>query len=111
MGISIVFQELNLFPQISVAGNIFVNREICSKSGLLDERSMYRQSKELLDMLGVSIDPATRLMDLSQGEKQIVEIARAFYQQPDIIIMDEPNSALNESETQNLFRVIKRLKD
>jgi ribose transport system ATP-binding protein len=111
MGISIVFQELNLFPQISVAGNIFVNREICSKSGLLDERSMYKQSKELLDMLEVSIDPATRLTDLSQGEKQIVEIARAFYQQPDIIIMDEPNSALNDTETQNLFQVIRRLKE
>jgi ribose transport system ATP-binding protein len=110
-GISIVFQELNLFPQLSVAGNIFVNREISTKSGLLDERSMNKQSKELLDMLEVSIDPVTRLSDLSQGEKQIVEIARAFYQQPDIIIMDEPNSALNDTETQNLFRVIKRLKE
>jgi ribose transport system ATP-binding protein len=62
-------------------------------------------------MLEVSIDPATRLTDLSQGEKQIVEIARAFYQHPDIIIMDEPNSALNDTETQNLFRVIRRLKE
>jgi ribose transport system ATP-binding protein len=110
-GISIVFQELNLFPEISVAGNIFINREICTNSGLLDERSMYEQSKQLLDMLEVPIDPSIRLIDLSQGEKQTVEIARAFYQQPDIIIMDEPNSALNDIETENLFRVIKRLKE
>jgi ABC-type sugar transport system ATPase subunit len=109
-GISIVFQELNLFPQLSVAGNIFINREL-EQAGLLNERQMTREAQKVLDLMRVEIDPLERVSDLAQGQRQLVEIARALYHEPKIIIMDEPNSALTDKETQILFDVIRRLRD
>ena len=109
-GISIVFQELNLFPQISVAGNIFMNREP-TRRGLMDEKQMRQESKAVLEMIGVDIDPSVRVDTLAQGQRQLVEIARALYHQPDIIILDEPNSALTEKETLILFDVIRRMRN
>ncbi len=110
LGITIVFQELNLFPHLTVAGNIFANRERSSRLGLLDERSMVEASREALESMGVDIDPRSRVSRLSIAERQIVEIARTLSQAARIIILDEPNSALSEAESVRLFELIRRLR-
>jgi ABC-type sugar transport system ATPase subunit len=111
LGVSIVFQELSLFPQLTVAGNIFVNREETGALGLMDERHMRSFSRETLSSLGVDINPNARIAELPVGERQLVEIARALSQNAELIIMDEPNSALTDRETQTLFDIIRRLKE
>ena len=111
LGISIVFQELNLFPHLSVAANIFANRELAGAGGLLDERRMVAATRRILDEMGVVLDPRAKVGKLAVGEKQLVEIARALQQESDIVIMDEPNSALNASESERLFDLLRRLRD
>jgi len=109
-GVSIVFQELNLFPQLTAAGNIFINREM-TRTGILQHREMIAETRRVFEMMGVSISPTDLVGKLSVGEKQLVEIARTLQSQADIIIMDEPNSALTERETENLFKIIRRLRE
>jgi ABC-type sugar transport system ATPase subunit len=109
-GIAIVFQELNLFPHLSVAANIFAGRERARTGGFLDEAAMREASREALEALGVAIDPRTRVAELSAGERQLVEIARAVACRPAILILDEPNSALDEGESRRLFEVLRRLR-
>src|SRR4051794_13857080 len=111
LGVSIVFQELNLFPHLSVAGNIFANREATLGPGLLDERQMTTRTKQVLAEMSVPLDPRTKVSKLTVAEKQLVEIARTLEQQSDIIIMDEPNSALSAAETERLFTLLRRLRD
>ena len=111
LGVSIVFQELNLFPHLTVAGNIFANRESTVGSGLLNERQMVAATQKILDEMGVNLDPHTKVGRLSVAEKQLVEIARTLQQESDIIIMDEPNSALSAAETERLFTLLRRLRD
>ncbi|MCI0626431.1 MAG: sugar ABC transporter ATP-binding protein [Acidobacteria bacterium] len=110
-GISIVFQELNLFPHLTVAANIFANRELVSWSGLLDERSMYGATQQVFGTMGIQISPRCKVDKLSVGERQLVEIARTLQQHSDMIIMDEPNSALTEHESERLFEIVRRLRD
>ena len=109
-GISIVFQELNLFPQMEVYRNIFVNREVVGKSGLFDTKYMREVSHQVIEKIGSKIDPDIKVGRLSTAEKQMVEIARALSQKSDIIIMDEPNSALGEKETKLLFNTLNHLR-
>jgi len=109
-GISIVFQELNLFPHLSVTSNIFINREI-SRGGLLRTRDMTTLARRVFEIMRVQIDPNILVSKLSIAEKQLVEIARTLQQQSEIIIMDEPNSALTEHETEKLFEIIRRLRE
>lgn len=111
LGVSIVFQELNLFPHLTVAGNIFANRESTVGPGLLNERQMVAATRKILNEMGVSLDPHARVGRLSVAEKQLVEIARTLQQESDIIIMDEPNSALSAAETERLFTLLRRLRD
>jgi ABC-type sugar transport system ATPase subunit len=111
LGVSIVFQELNLFPHLTVAGNVFANRELTRTTGLLDERQMVTATRQVLAEMGVALDPHTKVARLSVAEKQLVEIARTLQQQSDIIIMDEPNSALSAAETERLFALLRRLRD
>ncbi|HEX9012694.1 MAG TPA: sugar ABC transporter ATP-binding protein [Anaerolineaceae bacterium] len=108
-GVSIVFQELNLFPDLTAAGNIFVNREL-SHSGLLSNTEMNNEARKVFDLMGVGISPMIKVGKLSVGEKQLVEIARTLQQHSEIIIMDEPNSALTEHETEKLFAIIRLLR-
>lgn len=111
LGISIVFQELNLFPHLTVAGNIFANRETTVGPGLLNERQMAAATREVLASMGVALDPHAKVGALTVGEKQLVEIARTLQQQSDIIIMDEPNSALSAAESERLFEILRWLRD
>jgi ABC-type sugar transport system ATPase subunit len=110
-GVSIVSQELALFPHLSIAANIFVNREETVAGGILNKRAMRTASRQVLQEMGVGLDPARKVGTLAVGEKQLVEIARTLQQQSEIVIMDEPNSALNAHESERLFEILRRLRD
>ncbi|GAB3560643.1 sugar ABC transporter ATP-binding protein [Spelaeicoccus albus] len=105
-GVSIIHQELSLAPNMNVRDNIFMGREIRTRSGAVDFKAEHRQSRELLDRLGEDIDPLTPVADLRLGQQQIVEIARALSVNARILIMDEPTSALSAAEVEVLFKVI-----
>jgi ribose transport system ATP-binding protein len=110
-GISIIFQELNLIPELSVAENIFLGREPTSRLGLIDYRTMHRQSRALLDELELDVSPQTPVSRLRVGAQQVVEIAKALSFQSRVIIMDEPTSAITDQEIGVLFRIIRQLKE
>ncbi|MEJ7638786.1 MAG: ATP-binding cassette domain-containing protein, partial [Singulisphaera sp.] len=105
-GIRIIYQELNLVPELSVAANIFLGRETTRGLGLLDERAMEAEARRLFDRLGTPISPRARVGALRIGDQQMVEIAKALAFDAEIVIMDEPTSALSGAEVTRLFRVI-----
>ncbi len=107
-GVGIVFQELSLLPQRSVLANLFVNREPLRR-GLISIRAMEERCADLLDRLGLRFDVHMPVSRLSIGEQQLVELARVLLVEPRLLILDEPNSALNERETQRLFDVLRQL--
>jgi ribose transport system ATP-binding protein len=109
-GISIIHQELNLVEQLSVAANIFLGREIRNRFGLRDERAMIARANELLRELECSIDARSLAGSLRVGDQQLVEIAKALSIRTRILVMDEPTSALTESEVDRLYRVIAKLR-
>ena len=110
--IRIIYQELNLVPHLSVADNIFLGREKTRGGwlGWLDNRSMEHETDRLFDRLGTAVSPRARVADLRIGDQQLVEIARALAFDAEIFIMDEPTSALADSEVARLFRVIADLR-
>jgi ribose transport system ATP-binding protein len=108
-GIGIVYQELSLFPERSVLANLYVNREP-STFGVVSTRAMETESRDLLQRLGLRVDVRAPIGRLSIGERQLVELARVLLEEPQLIILDEPNSALNERETQRLFAVLRQLR-
>lgn len=109
MGISLIHQELNLATNLSVGANVFLGRE--PKKGLFIDRAKIREeSKKFLDMVGLDVEPDTLVEDLTIGKQQMVEIAKALSVNSRVLIMDEPTSSLSQSETENLFTVIKDLR-
>lgn len=111
VGISMIHQELSLINELTVAGNIFLGREL--KKGatpFLDKAEMARQVREQLDRFGLSLDPNLPVRELNSGEKQIVEIIRALMSNSWLIVMDEPTSALSEEDKDRLFAFIQRMK-
>jgi inositol transport system ATP-binding protein len=108
-GITTIYQEFNLVPQLTIAENVFIGREP-RRTGLLNWREMAAQTKALTDRLGISLDPMTLVRDLSVAEQQMVEIARALSTQSRLIIMDEPTSALSDNEVALLFQIMRDLK-
>ncbi|MEG0008089.1 MAG: ribose ABC transporter ATP-binding protein RbsA [Aeromonas sp.] len=110
-GISIIHQELNLLPELSIAANIFLGREPRTRFGNIDHRQLRERASALLVRLGVKHGPDTRLGDLSIGEQQMVEIAKALSFDASVIIMDEPTDALTDTETDQLFAVIRELRE
>ncbi|MCM3729366.1 sugar ABC transporter ATP-binding protein [Neobacillus cucumis] len=110
LGISIIYQELSLSPNMTVAENIYALDEPV-KFGLIDDAEMNRQAELLLNDLDISILPTQLVKDLSISNQQMVEIAKAIAFQPKIVIMDEPTSALSSKETEALFKIIRRLKE
>nr|WP_249316796.1 sugar ABC transporter ATP-binding protein [Bacillus sp. FJAT-50079] len=109
-GISFIYQELNVLPDMTIEENLFLNKEITKKFGFVDKKAMREKSKEVLKSLGVNIDPNTVMSNLSVGEQQMVEICKALMTNAKVIIMDEPTSALTDAETRRLFEVISNLR-
>ncbi|HUI72543.1 MAG TPA: sugar ABC transporter ATP-binding protein [Spirochaetia bacterium] len=110
-GIGIIYQELNLIPHLSVAANIFIGREPLTRFGTLDERKMNRDAVAILERLNLRIDPTITLNRLPISKQQMVEIAKSLSFDSEVLIMDEPTSALTESEIDELFSVIHTLRD
>ncbi|MEQ1768647.1 MAG: sugar ABC transporter ATP-binding protein [Devosia sp.] len=108
-GIGIVYQELSLFPERSVLANLFVNHEP-TRGGLISLSAMEEQARPVLDQLGLNVDLRGPLNRLTIGEQQLVELCRVLLERPRLLILDEPNSALNERETERLFAVLNALR-
>ncbi|MBZ0291172.1 MAG: sugar ABC transporter ATP-binding protein [Anaerolineae bacterium] len=111
LGIGIIYQELNLFPNLNVSENIFVAHERTRGRMIIDHKSQEEFAAKLMERLEQPIDPRTLVADLRIGQQQIVEIAKALSLNARILIMDEPTSALSNTEVEVLFRVIRELKD
>ncbi|HEY3363531.1 MAG TPA: sugar ABC transporter ATP-binding protein [Symbiobacteriaceae bacterium] len=109
LGISIIHQEFNLAPNLSVAENIFLGREP-RRMGFVRFDQLYRRSAEFLDLLGVHLDPRTLVARLSVGQQQMVEIAKALSYQAKLVIMDEPTAALSLQESATLMGIIRSLR-
>ncbi len=107
-GVGIVYQELSLFPQRSVLANLLVNTEP-TRYGLISRREMIRLARPILERVGLRIDLDRSVGAYGIAEQQLIEIARVLLQRPRLLILDEPNSALNERETKRLFSVLREL--
>jgi ABC-type sugar transport system ATPase subunit len=110
LGIAIIYQEFNLMPNLTIAENVFIGREP-SRYGFVRWRELYQQTQALMDQLGISLSPTAVVRNLSVAEQQMVEIAKALSIQARIIVMDEPTSALSDTEVQALFRIMRRLRE
>src|SRR3984957_7907323 len=109
-GISMIHQELSPIPQMTVAENIYLGREPMTPYGLVDMRKMNRMAVELLDRLRIKIKPTAKMCELSIANIQLAEIAKAVSYNSDLLIMDEPTSAITEAEVEGLFNIIRSLK-
>ena len=111
LGVAMIFQEFSLVPTLTVAQNIFLQREPRQAGGLvIDDAETMRRARAILDELGEDIDPATPVERLSVGMCQIVEIAKALSKNARILIMDEPTSSISEAEVERLFNFVRKLK-
>lgn len=109
LGIGMVHQELTLIPALTVAENILINRLPRNRLGIVDWPQAYKQADAALKQLGVRINPRRKARELSVSEQQLTEIARVLSLNCRILLLDEPTSALSETETERLFDVIRRL--
>jgi ABC-type uncharacterized transport system ATPase subunit len=108
LGIGMVHQHFRLVPSFTVAQNVVLGME--PRRGMVyDEDRAQKDVLELSDQYGLAVDPEVRIMDVSVGEQQRVEILRALYRKVDIVILDEPTAVLTDSETQELFAILRRL--
>ncbi len=111
LGIAMIHQEYSLIDELTVAGNIFLGRELhYGATPFLNKAEMARQVRAELDRFGLDLDPARPVRELNSGEKQIVEIIRALMSNSWLIVMDEPTSALSEEDKERLFHFIERMK-
>jgi ribose transport system ATP-binding protein len=112
LGISIIHQELNLMKHLTAAQNIFIGRE--QKQGvkfLVDDGEINRKSEELFKLINLNLDPRVKVSGLTVAQQQMIEIAKALSFNMDVLIMDEPTSALSDNEIEELFKVIRNLRD
>lgn len=108
-GISIIHQEFNLMPHLSVAENIFIGREP-RRGGILSDRELNRTARGLIDRLGLPLDVRTHVGHLTVAQQQMVEIAKALSYEPKLLIMDEPSAALNDAEVHRLHELIREFR-
>ncbi len=107
-GVAFIHQEIALVPELTVAENIFLGRELTA-SGFVSQKRMLKEAQKWVDLVGLRVSPATRVKDLSIAEQQLVEIAKASSLNMKIMIMDEPTSSLSENETEYLYGLIRQL--
>lgn len=110
-GISTVFQELSLLPNLTIAENMFLGREPKRRFGMVDYAMMNQLARRALSELGLDLDPATLVAELSMAERQFVEIAHGIKADANVFILDEPTAALNAADVETLNRQIRRLRD
>ena len=110
LGLSIIMQELNMCGHLSVADNIFIGRAPGS-GPFIDDRKMHEEAQKVLDDLGIKLDTYTQVSRLSIAGQQMVEIAKAISFHSRILVMDEPTATLTEREIDQLFEIIRRLKE
>lgn len=110
IGISIVHQEISLFPHLTVAENIFAGRVPLSRGDLINKNELNKRAKEVIKELKTNIEPDEIVGDLSISQQQMVEIAKALSSNCKVLILDEPTSALTEAEAENLFNILEILK-
>ena len=108
-GIAVIYQELSLVKDLSVAENIFLGREP-RRLGIINWEQLYSRAKQLLDELHLQIDPRTPVVNLGIGQQQLVEIAKALSQNARILVLDEPTAALTDTEVETLFRILNDLR-
>ena len=108
-GIAMIHQELLLVPHMTIAENIWIGREP-TRFGLVDHRELNRRTRELLDRIGIDLTPERQLGSLTVANQQMVEIAKAVSYNSDVLIMDEPTSAITDKEVDHLFQIIGQLK-
>ncbi len=109
LGIAIIYQELSLAPNLTVAENIFLGDEVSSR-GMVNRKAMRDSCAEVLERLGATFTPSTTVASLSIAEQQQVEIARALHANSKILVMDEPTTALSSRETEQLFELIRQFR-
>jgi putative multiple sugar transport system ATP-binding protein len=111
-GIAVIYQELALVPELTVYENIFIGNEITDKSGIVvDWNETINKAGQMLKKVKLDVNPATKIKDLSVGKQQLIEIAKAMSRDVKLLILDEPTSALNEDDIDNLFTLLRGLKD
>lgn len=108
-GIVLIHQELNLAENLSIGANLFLGREP-TRWGFIDQKTIRRLSRELLERVGLNYTPETIVGELSTGQQQLVEIAKALSIQARVLIMDEPTASLSQYETELLYGVVRKLK-
>lgn len=111
LGLAFVHQELNLFNDLKVFENLFLNREYTKSFGRLNKKKMRQESLELFESLGVDIDPDALVADLKTSQKQLLEICKALLLNAKLLILDEPTTSLNNKEVEHLFSIINRLEE
>ncbi|MGF7048057.1 putative multiple sugar transport system ATP-binding protein [Paenibacillus sp. DS2015] len=109
-GIAIIYQELALFPDLSVYENIFVGNEV-KKGSLVDWNQTIVRAKEMLNKVKLNVNPEVLIKDLGVGKQQLIEIAKALSKDVKLLILDEPTAALNENDSENLLQLLRELKD
>jgi ribose transport system ATP-binding protein len=111
LGVSMIHQELNLMPHLTVAQNMFIGREPRqSVRFMLDEKAINAQAEEVFALMRLNLDPRTKVADLTVAKQQMVEIAKALSFNAEVLIMDEPTAALTDTEIDELFRIIRDLR-
>ncbi|MCC6168692.1 MAG: sugar ABC transporter ATP-binding protein [Caldilineaceae bacterium] len=111
LGISMIHQELNLMPHLTVAQNVFIGREPRQTArAFLDENAINQATQQLFDMMRLKLDPRTKVADLTVAKQQMVEIAKALSYNSQVLIMDEPTAALTDAEIEELFTIIRQLR-
>ncbi len=110
-GIAMIHQELNLMPHMTVAENVWITREPTNRFGFIDHRALRQKTLDLFADLDIEIDPDIEIQKLTVANRQMVEIAKAVSWNSDILIMDEPTSALTEKEVERLFAIVNRLRE
>jgi L-arabinose transport system ATP-binding protein len=108
-GVAVIYQELHLVPEMSVAENLFLGH-LPQRFGIVDRRALAEAARRQLELIGEDIDPATKLGQLSLGQRQMVEIAKALTRGARLIAFDEPTSSLSDREVRRLFTIIRELR-